>query len=65
MNAPRQKERLVALIVLAMALFSPPLLLLVDSPSQAGLSWLPLYVFIAWATVIGLAAWLMERRQEE
>lgn len=65
MNAPRQKERLVALIVLAVALFSPPLLLLVDSPSQAGLSWLPLYVFIAWATVIGLAAWLMERRQEE
>ncbi|HSP57229.1 MAG TPA: hypothetical protein VLO12_02900 [Halomonas sp.] len=65
MNAPRQKERLVALIVLAAALFSPPLLLLVDSPSPTGLSRLPIYIFIAWATVIGLAAWLMERRQEE
>jgi hypothetical protein len=65
MNAPRQKERLVALIVLAVALFSSPLLLLVDTPSRAGLSRLPLYIFIAWAAVIGLAAWLMERRQEE
>ncbi|MBS9402392.1 hypothetical protein KG088_01995 [Halomonas sp. TRM85114] len=65
MNAPRQKERLVALIVLAVALFSPPLLLLVDNPSRTGLSWLPLYVFIAWAAVIALAAWLMEQHQEE
>lgn len=65
MNAARRKERLVALVVLAVVLFSPPLLLLVDTPSPNGLSWLPLYVFIAWTAVIGLAAWLMERRPEE
>jgi hypothetical protein len=65
MNAPRRAERLVALIVLAALLFSPPLLLVVDRPPEAGLSPLPLYLFLAWSTVIALAAWLMERRHEE
>jgi len=65
MNAPRRQARLVALVVLAALLFSPPLVLVFDQPSGAGPSWLPLYLFLAWALVIGLAAWLMEHRQED
>ncbi|MDI5936387.1 hypothetical protein [Halomonas kalidii] len=65
MTTPRLKERLIALIVLATLLFSPPLLLVVDRPPAAGLSWLPLYLFLVWGAVIALAAWLMERRHEE
>lgn len=64
MNAPRLKERLIALIIIAVALFLPPMVLLFDRPPEAGLSWLPLYVFVAWALVIGLAAWLLERGRE-
>ncbi len=54
--------RLVALTVLAALLFSPPLLPLFDRPAASGLSWLPLYVFVAWLAVIGLAAWMLERK---
>ncbi|MDY7115107.1 hypothetical protein RAN53_01965 [Halomonas sp. SSL-5] len=58
LSAPRRRERLLALIVLASLLFTPPLVLV---PDRAGaISWLPLYLFIAWGLVIGLAAWLME-----
>ncbi|MDX1464286.1 MAG: hypothetical protein R3215_01120 [Halomonas sp.] len=64
MNTPRRKERLVALIVLAALLFSPPLVLIAAS-SAGGISWLVPYVFLAWGAVIGLMAWLMERRDEE
>ncbi|MBA2778904.1 hypothetical protein [Billgrantia kenyensis] len=64
MNASPQ-ARLVALIGLAILLFSPPLVLIFDRPPSAGLSWLPLYLFVAWTLVIALAAWLMEHRQED
>ncbi|MFG6160145.1 hypothetical protein ACGTNG_15180 [Halomonas sp. 1390] len=64
MNAPRRKERLVALIVLAALLFSPPLVL-IATPSADGVSRLVPYVFLAWGLVIGLMAWLMERRDED
>lgn len=61
MNAPRQRARLVALVVLTALLFSPPLLLIADaSPADPGR--LVVYVFVAWGAVIGLTAWLMERR---
>ncbi|WFM72993.1 hypothetical protein [Halomonas sp. CKK8] len=64
MNTPRLKERLVALIVLAALLFSPPLLLVADrSPTAPG--WLVTYLFLAWGAVIALMAWLMEHRHEE
>lgn len=64
MNTPRPKERLVALIVLAALLFSPPLLLVADrSPLAPG--WLVAYLFLAWGAVIALMAWLMEHRHEE
>jgi hypothetical protein len=64
MNASPQ-ARLVALIGLAVLLFSPPLVLIFDRPPSAGLSWLPFYLFVAWILVIALAAWLMEHRQED
>ncbi|TLF52890.1 hypothetical protein FEI13_04090 [Halomonas urmiana] len=64
MNTPRRKERLVALIMLAALLFSPPLVL-IATPSADGISWLVPYVFLAWGAVIGLMAWLMERRDED
>ncbi|RAR61505.1 MULTISPECIES: hypothetical protein [Halomonadaceae] len=64
MMAPRRTERLVALVILAALLFTPPLILLVDRP-VGGLSWLAAYLFAAWALVIGLAAWLLERGPKE
>lgn len=59
----RRSERLTALIVAAAVLFCPPLLLVIDRlPSATGI-WLLLYLFVAWAFVIGLAAWLQESRR--
>ncbi|MFP4138670.1 MAG: hypothetical protein ACLFSR_09940 [Halomonas sp.] len=58
LSAPRRRERLLALIVLAVFLFTPPLVLVPDRAGQV--SWLPLYLFLAWGLVIGLAAWLLE-----
>lgn len=54
----RRNERLIALMLLMVVLFSPPLLIAVDRlPGWASLT---LYLFIAWASIIGLTAWLME-----
>ncbi|MDZ7851957.1 MAG: hypothetical protein U5L98_04725 [Halomonas sp.] len=64
MNTPRLKERLVALIVLAALLFTPPLLLIAERAS-AGPGSLVVYLFLAWGVVIALMAWLMERRHKE
>lgn len=58
----RQIERLIALFALAILLFSPPLIIMVDRLTCLSMSWLPLYLFIAWGAVIGLTAWLMEQR---
>ena len=55
----RHKERLIALILLAAVLFSPPLLMAVNHlPGWVSLT---LYLILAWATIIALTAWLMER----
>ncbi|SDG01200.1 hypothetical protein SAMN05216571_103412 [Onishia taeanensis] len=64
MMPPRRTERLVVLVILAALLFTPPLILLADRPA-GGLSWLAAYLFVAWALVIGLAAWLLEREPKE
>ncbi|WP_299310586.1 hypothetical protein [uncultured Halomonas sp.] len=64
MNTPRLGERLTALVLLATLLFTPPLVLLFDRP-EGGPSWLPLYLFVAWGVVIGLAAWLLEHRSND
>ncbi|MDR5892879.1 hypothetical protein [Halomonas mongoliensis] len=64
MNTPRLGERLTALVLLATLLFTPPLVLVFDRP-EGGPSWLPLYLFVAWGVVIGLAAWLLEHRSND
>ncbi|MDR5902211.1 hypothetical protein [Halomonas icarae] len=58
LSVPRRRERLLALIILAALLFTPPLVLVPDR--AMAISWLPLYLFIAWGLIIGLTAWLME-----
>lgn len=53
---------LAVLFVFAALLFSFPLLLIWDQPLEwLGLPMLPLGVFLVWAGVIGLLAWLMRR----
>ncbi|GGW36288.1 MULTISPECIES: hypothetical protein [Halomonadaceae] len=55
----RRQERLIALIILALLLFCPPALLIMDRlPSSLG--WLPLYLFVVWGALIGMTAWLVE-----
>ncbi|MCA1772065.1 MAG: hypothetical protein LC677_05355 [Halomonas sp.] len=58
----RKTERMVALVAIALLLFCPPLIIVIDRLPSSHVSWLPLYLFGAWAIVIGLAAWLMEHR---
>ncbi|MGE6605462.1 hypothetical protein ACQKE4_02960 [Halomonas sp. NPDC076908] len=58
----RQAERLTALVAIALLLFCPPLIIVIDRLPSFSVGWLPLYLFIAWAVVIGLTAWLMEHR---
>ncbi|WP_404475013.1 hypothetical protein LG301_08265 [Vreelandella venusta] len=58
----RKTERLTALVALTLLLFCPPLIIVVDRLPSSNVGWLPLYLFLAWTVVIGLAAWLMEHR---
>ncbi|MCW4148076.1 MULTISPECIES: hypothetical protein [Halomonadaceae] len=58
----RKTERLVALVAIALVLFCPPLIIVVDRLPSPHIGWLSLYLFSAWAIIIGLAAWLMEHR---
>ena len=58
----RKTERLMALVAIALLLFCPPVILVVDRFPASHIGWLPLYLFGTWAIVIGLAAWLMEHR---
>lgn len=63
MMNPRRRERLLGLTALATLLFTPPLLLMADRV-QGGI-WLPVYLFVVWAAVIGLGAWLLEGHAED
>ncbi len=55
-------NRLHALFVLALLLFNYPLLALWDHRATLfGLPLFPLALFVLWALLIGLLAWLMER----
>jgi hypothetical protein len=59
-------ERLIALFILACALFNYPLLWLFNVPGTLfGIPVLYVYVFVAWGTVIGLLAWIMERHRDD
>lgn len=64
MKAPLQ-SRLVALTLLALALFSPPLLLLFDRPAGWGFSSLPLIIYLIWALLIVLAALTLEGKDAD
>jgi|APTNR8051073442_1049403.scaffolds.fasta_scaffold03428_3 hypothetical protein len=60
-------ERLVAVFCLGVVLFSPLILALFDQGvgvTALGVPLLYLYVFGAWALVIGLLAWAVERSDE-
>lgn len=58
----RRPARLIALFCLGWLLFSFPLLTLWDRPASLfGLPLLPLGLFLVWALVITVLAWLMER----
>jgi len=64
MNAPPLKgQRLVALFLLGCLLFNYPLLSLFAGNTRLwGLPLLYLYVFAAWAVIIGLMALIIERK---
>ncbi len=55
------QSRLVALTLLGLALFSPPLLLLFDRPGAWSISTLPVIIYLVWALLILLAAVTLER----
>lgn len=58
----RQSQRLVALFLLGALLFGYPLLALFDSrASVAGVPLLYAYLFGAWAVLIALMAWVVEK----
>lgn len=64
MKSPLQ-SRLTALTLLALLLFSPPLLLLFDQTGRWGFSLLPLLIFLLWGVLIVLAALILEGGDEE
>jgi hypothetical protein len=58
----RTHERLVALFLLGVLLFTPPLIALFNNATRVlGLPPLYLYLFGTWAAIIALAALAMER----
>lgn len=60
-----EQSRLLALTLLALLLFSPPLLLLFDREGAWGFSTLPLIIYLCWAILILLTALILERPHEE
>lgn len=58
-------SRLVSLTLLGVLFFTPPLLLLFDTPTESGFSRLPIWMFSSWLVLIGLTAWVMESSNEE
>ncbi len=62
----RRFAQLLALMIVAAVLLNFPVLALVERWAQRqGLPLVPIYLFAVWAAVIGVAAWLVERRGEE
>jgi hypothetical protein len=66
MQAPsRTRELLIALFLLGVLLFAPPLLLVFNSATRIlGIPTLYLYLFAVWATLIALIALAVERAAE-
>ena len=62
MSASLSRQRSVVLFVAAVLVFNFPLLALWDSPLRVwGLPLFPLALFVLWAGVIAVLAWLSER----
>ncbi|HMM54580.1 MAG TPA: hypothetical protein PKC23_06145 [Candidatus Desulfobacillus sp.] len=58
-------QRLAALFLLGCALFNYPLIALFNQPLRVfGVPLLYLYIFAAWALLIGLMALVIERRKD-
>jgi hypothetical protein len=58
----RSNERLVALFLLGLLLFLPPLLLVFNRPDRViGIPALYLYIFVVWAGLIALSALISAR----
>lgn len=58
-------ERLVAVFLCGCVLFNYPLLALFDHPTDFfGVPLIYAYVFVAWAGLIAVMAWFIERRGE-
>ena len=56
--------RLAAVVLLGLLLFNYPLLALFGRPVDVvGIPLIYAYLFLAWALVIGLLAWIVERRR--
>jgi len=56
------QERLIAIFILGGVLFNYPILSLFNTQGDLfGIPTLYCYVFLAWAFVIGLVAWIAER----
>ncbi|MBI3710213.1 MAG: hypothetical protein HY246_21420 [Proteobacteria bacterium] len=63
MNDAHQADRMIALFLLAVLAFSPPLLSLFDADTLfIGMPLLFVYLFAAWAAVVGLLAIAIEGR---
>jgi hypothetical protein len=63
MREALRNPRLVALCVAAALLLNFPLLTLWDTPATLfGLPLMPLALFVGWALVIGIAAWIVESK---
>ena len=57
-------QRLIALCILGCVLFNFPILALFNVPGAVfGVPVLYAYIFIAWALLIGLMAWVVEKRR--
>ena len=65
MNKPGiDNQRLIALFLLGWVLFNFPLLSLFNRPATfLGIPSLYVYIFSAWALIIGLVAWIAEHRR--
>ena len=64
--AKKITERYVALIILTALLFNPPIMSIFNSTGLIlGVPILFLYLFIAWALIIGLNAYLAKRLSTE
>ena len=66
MSARMRNQRLVALFAAGWAPLNFPLLTLWDRPlTLAGIPLLPLALFVGWAVLIALAAWVAEAPEDE